>query len=94
MVILILGLVAATVIPRFVYSGEMKATECQANIAYLNGALEARVQAGGKPPATETEFDLLILADREHFPSGIPKCPCGRHYEYDAVTGRVIPHSH
>jgi type II secretory pathway pseudopilin PulG len=94
MVILILGLVAATLIPRFVYSGEMMAAECRANIACMNAALEVHNQTAGKPPASEAEFDLVIVSDREHFPIGIPKCPCGRLYEYDAVTGQVIPHAH
>ena len=94
MVILILGLVAATIIPRYVYSSEMKSAECRANIAHLNAVLDACVQKGGKTPATEAEFDLLIVSDWEHFPSGIPKCPCGRPYEYNPATGHIIPHQH
>ncbi len=94
MVILILGLVAATIIPRLVYSDATKAAECRANVTYLNAVLDDWTQKGGKSPANEAEYDLLIVSDRDHFPSGAPKCPCGRPYEYNPATGHIIPHQH
>jgi type II secretory pathway pseudopilin PulG len=94
MVILILGLVAATIIPRFVYSDETRSSECKSNVILLNAALDANARKGGQSPSNDAEFNRLILSDREHFPSGLPRCPSSRPYEYDTATGHVILHAH
>ena len=95
LVLLVLGLVAAAAIPQLVYSSESKGDECAANVALLNNRLDAYyAKTGGKLPADQAEFNRLIAADAEKFPNGVPKCPCGRSYEYDPDTGHVIAHQH
>jgi prepilin-type N-terminal cleavage/methylation domain-containing protein len=95
MVLLILGLVAATFIPRFVYSDEIKANECASNVTLINASLDHYfTRTGGRCPTTTAEIERLILTNREEFPSGMPKCPSGRPYEYDASTGHIIAHQH
>jgi hypothetical protein len=94
MVILILGLVAATVIPRVVYSNETKAHECLSNTMLMNARLDACfAKSSGQPPAT-VDIDRLIAGDGDAFPYGVPKCPYGRPYEFDAATGHIIAHQH
>jgi type II secretory pathway pseudopilin PulG len=95
LVLLVLGLAAAAAIPRMVYSSESKGDECAANVALMNARLDAYyAKTGGRMPADQAEFNRLILSDTEKFPNGLPKCPCGRPYEYDRATGHVIAHQH
>jgi len=95
LVVLILGLLAATVIPRFVYSSETRSNECRANAALLNAKIEFYfTRTTGRSPASAQEFGRLIAGDKNLFPHGLPKCPYGRPYDYDKDTGQVIPHRH
>jgi len=95
LVILILGLLAATVIPRFVYSGETRSRECRANVALLNAKIGLYfTRTSGRSPASADEFERLIAGDKDLLPKGLPKCPIGRPYDYDRATGRIVPHRH
>ena len=93
--VLVLGLLAAVAIPPMVYPGDTRAAECKANVALLNEKVE-RYAAGhdGWPPADQSFF-LRMLAQSKDMPAGgMPKCPYGRPYDYDAAAGRVVPHKH
>jgi type II secretory pathway pseudopilin PulG len=94
MVLLILGLVAAAVIPRYVYSEETKAGECRSNILLINSHLQAYARKEGRSPDTMAQVGAIVAADRDTFPTGMPKCPYGRPYEYNPVTGQIIVHKH
>jgi len=93
--VMILGLLAATIIPGMVYSGETRASECRANVALLNAEVDriAR-QQGACPPADAEEFEQMVAQEKGLFPRGMPKCPCGQPYEYDPASGQVVPHRH
>ena len=95
LVILILGLLAATVIPRLVYSSETRSGECRANVAMMNAKIEFYfTKTVGRSPASAEEFERLITGDRNLFPNGLPKCPYGWPYDYDRATGHIVPHRH
>jgi prepilin-type N-terminal cleavage/methylation domain-containing protein len=95
LVVLILGLVAAAAIPHFVYSGETRANECRSNIALLNAALDSyAAKCGGLTLGGTNDLVRVIGADKERFPTGTPRCPYGRPYDYDPATGHIIPHRH
>jgi hypothetical protein len=93
MILLILGLVAAAVIPRFVYSKETRTNECASSVMLMNARLDMHFAKTGVRP-TAAEIERLITADQDAFPHGMPKCPFGRPFEYDPATGHVIAHQH
>jgi len=94
-VVLVMGLLAAAMIPRWVYSSEAKTGECQANVTILNAELDIYSDKhGGRLPATVDGFARSVEADKDRFPNGLPKCPYGRPYEYDSASGRVVAHTH
>jgi type II secretory pathway pseudopilin PulG len=93
--ILILGLLAAAVIPKWVYSSDTKVGECKANVALLNAEIDRYADSrGGRAPAGQDEFTRIVAQDRARFPSGLPACPYDRPYEYDPATGHVVTHRH
>jgi len=93
--ILVLGLVAAAVVPQAVYSSGVRTTECQANVALLNAKIDRWVaEHDGRRPAGQGEFTWIVNKDKECFPDRLPKCPYGRPYAYDAATGHVVSHRH
>jgi hypothetical protein len=95
MVILITGLLTATILPRFVYSSEIKSDECVANVTLMNTRLDQHfTKSGGHCPDSAVEFERLIASDRDAFPGGVPRCPYGRPYQYDPASGHIVPHQH
>jgi type II secretory pathway pseudopilin PulG len=95
LLLLILGLVAAAAIPSFVYSGETRVSECRSNIALLSAEIgHYAAQSGGGPPATMADLAKFIEADKERFPTGVPRCPYGRPYDYDPAGGCILAHRH
>jgi len=48
----------------------------------------------GTYPTTQSECKTEIFENREIFPDGLPQCPYGDPYEYDAKTNRIKPHHH
>jgi len=94
-VLLVVGLLVAAAIPRFVYSSDAKAEECRANVALINAKLDNHLAAHGlKKPADGEEFLRLLTTDKDCFPNGLPKCPYGRPYQYDPDSGQVTVHRH
>jgi len=93
-VIVILGIIAAVIIPRFTVSAtEAKKNTCAQNVANLNTQVERwYFEKGAWPKADLTD----IGADMDYFPDGIPKCPVDDSaYAIDGLTThRVTGHTH
>jgi len=92
-VVVILGILAAIIIPRFTVSAaEAKKNACAQNAANINTQTERWFfEKGSWPLAALTD----IGADADYFPDGIPTCPVdGSAYALDLVTHRVTGHSH
>ena len=92
-VTLILGLLAALIVPRVAGNDEI------ANIAacyVYKGDIEVQAEIWkyntGSWPATNL---AAIGADLNYFPEGLPTCPVdGNAYTIDTSTGLVIGHNH
>ncbi len=88
MVIVILGILAAVAIPKFVdLSDNAKASACKANQSAIESAAAVKyaqnAAAGNAAYPAESELGAL-------FPSGkMPTCPSGGTYTYDQATGSV-----
>ena len=92
-VVVILGILAAAVIPRFTLSAaEAKANTCAQNVANINTQVERwYFEKGAWPAADLTD----IGADANYFPDGIPTCPVdGSAYALAVATNRVSGHAH
>jgi general secretion pathway protein G len=96
LVVVILGLLAMVAIPRFVHSGtSAKTNACQANVSLLNSQIELyAVTHDNTYPASQAEFESLVLNSKDLFPDGAPECPYGDPYVYDTTTKRVTSHDH
>ena len=92
-VVVILGILAAIIIPRFTVSAaEAKKNACAQNVANINTQTERWYFEKGAWPAADLPD---IAADADFFPDGIPTCPVdGSAYALDATTHRVTGHSH
>jgi len=92
-VVVILGILAAVVIPRFQASAaDAKRNACAQNVANINTQTERYYFEKGTWPAADLSD---IGTDADYFPSGIPVCPvAGTAYALDATTHRVTGHSH
>jgi len=93
LLIVVLGLVAAGLVPRFTVSAaEARRNSCAQNVASINAQVERWHAITGAWPRT----DLTDMgADASYFPQGIPTCPVdGTAYELDSGTRRVKGHIH
>jgi prepilin-type N-terminal cleavage/methylation domain-containing protein len=92
-VVVILGILAAIIIPRFTVSAdEAKKNSCAQNIANINTQVERWYFEKGAWPMTDL---TNIGADPSYFPDGIAKCPLtGAAYALDATTHHVGGHTH
>ena len=88
MVIVILGILAAVAIPKFVdLSSNAKASACKANQSAIESAAAVKYaeNAASGTAAYPAESDLGAL-----FPSGsMPSCPSGGTYTYTQASGSV-----
>ncbi len=88
MVIVILGILAAVAVPKFVdLSDNAKASACKANQAAIESAAAVKYaeNAAAGNAQYPAEADLPAL-----FPSGtLPSCPSGGTYTYDQSSGSV-----
>ncbi len=87
-VVIILGVIAAVVIPRITYSSvTAKQNACFQNKAEINSAVERYYFDNGSLPADTTALSA-------YFPDGVPVCPVSTSaYALDATTKRVTSHS-
>lgn len=92
-VVVILGIVAAVVIPRFTVSAdEAKKSSCQQIKARINSLVELWYFRKGAWPKNNLSD---IGGDPDYFPEGIPPCPVnGKKYKLDPQTHRVKGHHH
>lgn len=95
LVIVIIGILAAIVLPRIIYSKKTAQTEaCNANVAALNSQLELwHMQKGTTAAPYPADLAALVTDD---YIDAEPKCPLDgtTAYTYDAVKGRVAKHAH
>ena len=90
LVIVIIGILAAIVIPRILYSSATaQAQACNANVAALNAQIELYHVETGAWPANLTQLVGNYI-------DAVPACPVnGSAYVYDnTTTYRVTKHSH
>ena len=91
--VVILGIVAALVIPR-VYG---TADESQRQACYaLKGLIEVQVQRWWRQQGSPPQSNLSdIYANPDYFPQGGHTCPVdGTTYTIDTTTGEVVGHDH
>ena len=92
-VVVILGVLAAVVVPRFLVSAaDAKKNSCKQNVASINTQVERYYFEKGVWPAVDLSD---IAGDSDFFPDGIPVCPVdGTAYTLDATSHRVTGHAH
>jgi len=93
-VIVILGILAAVAVPKFVdLSDKAKEQACKANRGAIASACTmyyASLAANGSTPAFPTAYtDTGLYAD-----GTVPTCPGGGTYTYNATTGKVTCSEH
>jgi prepilin-type N-terminal cleavage/methylation domain-containing protein len=91
-VVVILGVVAALVLPRVVSSGDVaKEKACSHNRAEIGITVERYYMHNNVWPANDLSD---IGADVNYFPEGVPACPVsGEAYRLDPFTHRVLGHT-
>lgn len=87
-VVVILGIIAAIVIPRISASATTaRQNACFQNKAEINSAVERYYFENGALPANTSDLAA-------YFPDGVPVCPVsGSAYALDSTTKRVTSHS-
>ncbi|MFP4057498.1 MAG: type II secretion system protein [Candidatus Brocadiia bacterium] len=92
-VVVILGILAAVIIPRFTVSAAAaKKNACAQNVANINTQVERWFFEKGEWPKNNLSD---IGADPDYFPDGLPACPVdGSAYKLDPTTQRVKGHNH
>ena len=91
LVIVIVGILAAIVIPRINYGrAQAQRAACDANVAAMNAQIELyHVQEpSGNWPASLND---LVTQD---YIDAVPACPYATAYVYDIVSHRVAKHVH
>lgn len=92
-VIAILGIVAATIVPRI--AGSNEAADIAACYVY-KGDIEIQAEVWNHNTGSWPATNLAIIgADINYFPEGLPTCPVdGTAYTVDTATGLIIGHNH
>ena len=91
-VVVILGIIAALIVPRVGQSSEnAKEKCCLHNRAEINITTEQYYIHNGVWPADDLSD---VGADVDYFPDGLPTCPVsGQPYRLDPTTHRVVGHA-
>ena len=93
LVIVIIGILAAIVIPRITYSKtEAQKQACNSNVAAMNSQIELYHSQEGAYPTVLT--DLVNSPTNQSYIDAIPTCPFGQNYTYNTTSHRVLAHSH
>lgn len=91
-VVLILGALAAIAIPRIMGGAQAaRVSACNTNIDMLNSQIELYNANEGDWPSSLN--DLVSDPNENYFPDGLPTCPLGTPYNYNA-NNRVDAHGH
>lgn len=96
LVVLILGILAAIVVPRVTQgANDANKSKCASNIANLIRALEMdAIRNGGTYPANQAAFNTRVLNNVAYWPHGLPVCPFAQPYVYNAGTMTITAHNH
>ena len=90
-VVLIIGCLAAIVIPRIAVSAEgAKISACRNNVQIINRQIEKFNQDTDGWPDDLGE----VTKNPDYFPDGPPQCPFGTPYNMNEPTHRVVKHKH
>lgn len=89
MVIVILGVLAAVAVPKFVdLSGNAEASACKSNQATIESA--AAIKYAENAANGSAAFPTDVLSEGDYYANGsVPSCPSGGTYTYDSDTGTV-----
>lgn len=89
MVIVILGILAAVAVPKFVdLSGNANASACKANQAAIESA--AAIAYAQNAASGSASFPTDMLTNTNYYARGeVPSCPDAGTYTYDSATGTV-----
>ena len=89
MVIVILGILAAVAIPKFVdLSGNAKTGACKSNQAVIESA--AAIKYAQNAAAGSPGFPEDVLTNKDYYANGkVPTCPKGGTYTYDKNKGTI-----
>ena len=91
LVIVIIGILAAIVIPRITTARtDAQTAACSANVAALNSQIEL-FHAQSATGAWPADIAALVTAD---YIDAEPVCPYGTAYVYSNTTHRVARHTH
>ncbi|MBU0759924.1 MAG: prepilin-type N-terminal cleavage/methylation domain-containing protein [Candidatus Omnitrophica bacterium] len=98
MVIVILGILAAVAIPKFVgLQDEAKQASCDGNLAAVRSALSAYYAVTAVRIGTATFPSALTnttFTDNYFTEQTLPVCPFGSTWSYNSATGAVSGHGH
>jgi prepilin-type N-terminal cleavage/methylation domain-containing protein len=90
-VVLIIGALAAIVIPRITKGAfKARANACRTNVCLMNSQIELYYSRTGSWPAALTD----VTENTSYFPDGAPACPFGIRYVMDKTRHRVFHHFH
>ena len=93
LVIIIVGILAAVVIPRITYSKTTaQIAACDANVAALNSQIELYHTMEGAYPGNLS--DLVNATSGTSYIDAVPTCPLNTTYVYSTTTHSVAKHSH
>lgn len=90
MVIVILGILAAIAVPKFVdLSDNAEASACKSNQAAIESA--AAIAYADSAAAGNAAFPADMLSNAVYYASGtVPTCPSNGTYTYTQATGTVV----
>ena len=100
LVVLIIGVLAALIIPRINFSqNKAKTAVCDANVARINSVIEYQYVKNGVAYPTTNALLTTYLQNKSYFPDGQPLCPYGDTYVLvtdgaATIAGRVAKHNH
>lgn len=94
-VIVVLGILAAVVIPRLTNtSNEARVSANASNKAFINTQVERYYFTVGSFPSTNLS-EMVPAATYDYFPEGLPACPFNDGaYTLSATTNRITGHNH
>jgi len=88
-VVVILGILAAVAIPRFVTTKEESQTQaCRSNLAAIQSKIEEYLFTSSVLPSAVNDLPSGGI-NSTSFPNGVPKCPSGT-ADYTVTAGKVI----
>jgi MSHA pilin protein MshA len=98
MVIVILGILAAIAIPKFIsLNNQAKQAACDGKLSSIRSALSAYYAKTAVTSGTAsypTSLTVATFADNYFSDQTLPTCPFGSTWAYNSTTGAVTKHTH